>query len=60
MQDPQIPQSIWYLTDANFVGFRVVRPLRDADGRRGHAVRARRVRASKEFIDYDKAQAGKQ
>lgn len=28
MQDPQIPQSIWFLTDANFVGFRVVRPLR--------------------------------
>ncbi len=28
MQDPQIPQSVWYLTDANFVGFRVVRPLR--------------------------------
>ena len=27
-QDPQIPQSIWYLTDAWFVGFRVVRPLR--------------------------------
>jgi formylglycine-generating enzyme required for sulfatase activity len=27
-QDPQIPQSIWYLTDARFVGFRVVRPLR--------------------------------
>jgi len=27
-QDPQIPQSVWYLTDANFVGFRVVRPLR--------------------------------
>jgi formylglycine-generating enzyme required for sulfatase activity len=27
MQDPQIPQSIWYLTDANFVGVRVVRPL---------------------------------
>ena len=26
-QDPQIPQSIWYLTDANFLGFRVVRPL---------------------------------
>ena len=26
-QDPQIPQSIWYLTDATFVGFRVVRPL---------------------------------
>jgi formylglycine-generating enzyme required for sulfatase activity len=27
-QDPQIPQSIWYMTDADFVGFRVVRPLR--------------------------------
>ena len=26
-QDPQIPQSIWYHTDALFVGFRVVRPL---------------------------------
>ena len=26
-QDPQIPQSIWYYTDALFVGFRVVRPL---------------------------------
>ncbi len=28
MQDPQIPQSIWYFTDATFAGFRVVRPLR--------------------------------
>ena len=27
-QDPNLPQSIWYLTDAKFVGFRVVRPLR--------------------------------
>jgi formylglycine-generating enzyme required for sulfatase activity len=26
-QDPQVPQSIWYYTDALFVGFRVVRPL---------------------------------
>jgi formylglycine-generating enzyme required for sulfatase activity len=26
-QDPQLPQSIWYLTDALFLGFRVVRPL---------------------------------
>jgi formylglycine-generating enzyme required for sulfatase activity len=25
-QDPQLPQSIWYLTDADFVGFRLVRP----------------------------------
>ena len=27
MQDPQMPKSIWYLTDARDVGFRVVRPL---------------------------------
>ena len=26
-QDPQIPQSIWYHTDALTVGFRIVRPL---------------------------------
>ncbi|MDX1948616.1 MAG: formylglycine-generating enzyme family protein [Pirellulaceae bacterium] len=26
-QDPQIPQSIWYFTDALGVGFRIVRPL---------------------------------
>ncbi|TWT76648.1 Serine/threonine-protein kinase pkn1 [Planctomycetes bacterium CA13] len=26
-QDPQLPQSIWYLTDALGVGFRIVRPL---------------------------------
>ena len=28
IQDPQLPQSIWYFTDATFVGFRVIRPLR--------------------------------
>jgi formylglycine-generating enzyme required for sulfatase activity len=27
IQDPQLPQSIWYLTDADFVGFRIIRPL---------------------------------
>ncbi len=26
-QDPGMPKSIWYLTDAPFLGFRVVRPL---------------------------------
>ena len=26
-QDPQFPQSIWWATDAPYVGFRVVRPL---------------------------------
>ena len=28
MQDPQLPQSIWYHTDALHVGFRLVRPLK--------------------------------
>jgi formylglycine-generating enzyme required for sulfatase activity len=28
IQDPQLPKSIWYLTDAQFLGFRVVRPLK--------------------------------
>jgi len=27
MQDPQLPQSIWYHTDAQWVGFRLVRPV---------------------------------
>ncbi|MDB6029661.1 MAG: hypothetical protein JWM68_5884 [Verrucomicrobiales bacterium] len=27
-QDPQLPKSIWFLTDAQFLGFRVVRPLK--------------------------------
>jgi formylglycine-generating enzyme required for sulfatase activity len=26
IQDPQLPKSIWYHTDAQFLGFRVVRP----------------------------------
>jgi formylglycine-generating enzyme required for sulfatase activity len=28
MQDPQLPKSIWYLTAAQFQGFRLVRPLK--------------------------------
>jgi len=28
MQDPQMPKSIWYLTDAQWLGFRLVRPLK--------------------------------
>lgn len=27
-QDPMLSKSIWYLTDAQFVGFRIIRPLR--------------------------------
>lgn len=29
-QDPQLPKSYWYLTDAKFIGFRLVRPLKVA------------------------------
>lgn len=29
MRDPQIPQSIWYHTDALWVGFRLVRPVKE-------------------------------
>jgi formylglycine-generating enzyme required for sulfatase activity len=25
-QDPQLPKSVWYMTDAQWVGFRLVRP----------------------------------
>ena len=32
MQDPQLPKSIWYHTDATHVGFRVVRPLHEPTG----------------------------
>ena len=28
MTDPQLPKSIWYLSDAQWVGFRVIRPLK--------------------------------
>ena len=28
MTDPQLPKSVWYLSDAQWVGFRIVRPLR--------------------------------
>jgi hypothetical protein len=27
-RDPQIPKSRWWLTDGHFVGFRVVRPVK--------------------------------
>ena len=30
-KDPQVPQSIWWHTDAFWVGFRVVRPLAEPD-----------------------------
>ncbi len=33
-QDPQRPRSIWWLTDATFVGLRVVRPLEEQENLR--------------------------
>ncbi len=30
-RDPQIPQSIWWLTDATSVGLRIVRPLKEQE-----------------------------
>ena len=35
MRDPQIPQSIWWHTEAIFVEFRVVRPLEEQENLRG-------------------------
>ncbi|MBX6312759.1 MAG: formylglycine-generating enzyme family protein, partial [Isosphaeraceae bacterium] len=35
VQDPQRPQSIWWHTDATFVGFRLVRPLNEQENLRG-------------------------
>jgi formylglycine-generating enzyme required for sulfatase activity len=35
VQDPQRPQSIWWHTDATFVGFRVVRPLEEQENLKG-------------------------
>jgi len=34
-RDPQQPQSIWWMTDADFVGFRVVRAVEEQDNLKG-------------------------
>jgi formylglycine-generating enzyme required for sulfatase activity len=58
-QDPQIPQSIWYLTDADFLGFRVVRPLKTPTAE--EAARYDLTPMEKEeFQSYQKSRAGKQ
>ncbi|MBN1589082.1 MAG: SUMF1/EgtB/PvdO family nonheme iron enzyme [Pirellulales bacterium] len=56
MQDPQIPQSIWYHTDATFVGFRVVRPLKvpSAEEAKLHEPEIEMLR------EYREAQSGKE
>jgi formylglycine-generating enzyme required for sulfatase activity len=35
VQDPQRPQSIWWHTDATFVGFRIVRPFNEQENLKG-------------------------
>jgi formylglycine-generating enzyme required for sulfatase activity len=35
LQDPQMPQSIWWHTEATYVGFRVVRPLEEQENLKG-------------------------
>ncbi|MBM3734946.1 MAG: formylglycine-generating enzyme family protein [Acidobacteria bacterium] len=37
MQDPQLPKSIWYHTDAQWLGFRLVRPFKVPDAAAMHA-----------------------
>jgi formylglycine-generating enzyme required for sulfatase activity len=59
MQDPQIPQSIWYHTDANFVGFRIVRPLHPPTGEEAAKYDLDAVEKT-QFERYKKSQAGKQ
>jgi formylglycine-generating enzyme required for sulfatase activity len=44
-RDPQRPQSIWWLTDAEFVGFRIVRPVVEQENLRG--LRSQVTRESK-------------
>jgi formylglycine-generating enzyme required for sulfatase activity len=34
-QDPQRPQSIWWLTEAEWLGFRVIRPLEEQENLKG-------------------------
>jgi formylglycine-generating enzyme required for sulfatase activity len=59
MQDPQMPQSIWYFTDAPFVGFRVIRPLQVPTAE--EAVKYDITDFEKqEYHDCRKAQANKQ
>jgi formylglycine-generating enzyme required for sulfatase activity len=43
-RDPQRPQSIWWMTDADFVGFRIVRPVHEQANLKG--IRSKTTRES--------------
>ncbi|MDZ7615352.1 MAG: SUMF1/EgtB/PvdO family nonheme iron enzyme [Patescibacteria group bacterium] len=58
MQDPQIPQSPWYHTDADFLGFRVVRPLRVPTPEEAKRYELDEIQIT-ELEEYREAQAGK-
>jgi formylglycine-generating enzyme required for sulfatase activity len=52
-QDPQFPKSPWYLTDANFLGFRVVRPLAvpTAEEAKRYEIDEDQLQQLKDYID---------
>jgi formylglycine-generating enzyme required for sulfatase activity len=43
IQDPQLPQSIWWHTDALHVGFRICRPLEEQENLKGFASPIKKV-----------------
>ena len=45
--DPQKPQSIWWLTQSDFVGFRVVRAVEEYPELKG--IKSKVTRQSKDF-----------
>jgi len=45
VRDPQRPQSIWWLTDADFVGFRIMRPVEEMPNLKG--IKSKVTRESK-------------
>ncbi len=55
MQDPQIPQSIWYTTEVYCPGFRLVRPLRVPTAEESKAFEPE----TETMDEYKEAQAGK-
>jgi formylglycine-generating enzyme required for sulfatase activity len=53
-QDPQSPQSIWYLTDAQGLGFRVVRPFREPSAEEKAEKWDKNLPVQKDPEEYDK------
>ena len=47
MSDPQRPQSIWWLTKTDFIGFRIVRAVEEQDNLKG--LRSKVTRQSRNY-----------